>query len=214
MRKPCSMLLLLMTGIPALGYSQTPSPTSPAGASSPHQRDSSNSASTEVSPSSGTDPGSMASPHQQNVTQAPGRGAAQTPMFVKMAALSGMTEVELGKLAQNKSSNPDIKQFASTMITDHTKANTELQAIASAKGLGMPTGLDADHAAMVKSLSNKTGRDFDSAYAKHMVADHDQAVALFKTEINDTDPEMAGFAQKTLPVLQQHQQMAQRLASM
>ncbi len=190
------------------------SPSSPAGAASPHQREVTNAGGTEAQPGTGTDPGSMATPHQQSVTQMPARGAAAAPTFVKMAAVSGMTEVELAKLALEKSSNAEIKQFAERMISDHTKANTELKGIASQKGLDVPTSLDADHAAMVKSMSTKSGKEFDAAYARHMAADHDRAVTLFQSESSDTDKELAAFAQNTLPLLQSHQKMAQHLASM
>lgn len=168
----------------------------------------------ESQPTSGTGPGAMATPHQQNVTQAPGRGAAASPQFITMAAQSGLTEVELGKLALNKTSNPDVKKFAAVMVDDHTKANQELQSIASSKNVSVPTALDADHAAMVRSMGNRSGKEFDAVYAKHMVADHDKAIDLFETETGDTDQDLAAYAKKTLPVLQNHQQMAKRLAAM
>jgi putative membrane protein len=209
------VLSLIFLGVTTAANSQSSpqTPSSPASGSSAHQRDATQTSVDEAQPTVGSDPGSIATPHQQRVTQAPGRGALASPMFVTMAAQSGMTEVELGKLALNKSSNADVKQFADTMVKDHTKANDELRAIASSKQLDVPSGLDADHAAMVKSMSSKSGKDFDSAYAKHMVADHDKAITLFKSETKDTDKELAAFAQKTLPILQNHQQMAQRLPS-
>jgi putative membrane protein len=214
MKIKLNMMLMATMALSAAAFAQSPGkmPSSPAGASSPHQRDATNTSGTEVEPA--TDPFSAATANQQRVSQTPARSAADAQTFVRTAALSGMTEVELGKLALAKSSNAAIKQFADKMVTDHTNANMELKGIASGKGLEVPTSLDPDHAAMVKSMSAKSGKDFDSAYAKHMAADHDKAVALFQAESGDTDAELAAFSTRTLPTLQAHQQMAQRLASM
>jgi putative membrane protein len=135
------------------------------------------------------------------------------PDFVKLASQDGMTEVELGKMAAMKSSNPDLKRFANRMVQDHSKANMQLAAIAKKQGIAVSTKLDPEHAAMLKAMSDKSGADFDSAYTSDMLADHKKAVALFENESTDTNPELASFAQSTLPVLREHQQMAQQLTN-
>ena len=131
--------------------------------------------------------------------------------FVKTAALDGMTEVELGKLAATKSSTSDVKRFAQKMVQDHEQANQQLTAIARSKGVPVPTRLDAKHEAMVKELSAKSGAAFDSAYASHMAKAHTSAVALFEAASQSSDPELAAFARKTLPTLQEHEQLANNL---
>jgi putative membrane protein len=133
------------------------------------------------------------------------------PDFVALASQDGMTEVQLGKMALMKSSNPDIKQFASKMVQDHSKANMQLAAIAKRQGIPVATKLDPAHAAMLKEMSGKSGADFDAAYTSDMLADHKKAIALFENEATDTDPDLASFAKSTLPVLREHQQMAQQL---
>jgi putative membrane protein len=141
--------------------------------------------------------------------------AERTPpaasVFVKKAALDGMTEVEAGKLALDKSKDPKIREFAERMVKDHTKAGAELESIAKAKGLAAPKTLDAEHQAMVESLKSKSGQEFDHAYAVHMNMDHSKAIALFESATKSTDSELAGFAQKTLPTLKEHKQLAQEL---
>jgi putative membrane protein len=134
--------------------------------------------------------------------------------FVKAAAQDGMTEVELGKLAMDKSNNAAVKRFAQKMVQDHGAANAELSGIATGKGLEVPAGLDAKHQGLVTKLSAKSGAAFDADYAKHMAMDHTQAIALFQSEAaNSGDPELAGFAKKTLPTLQEHKRMADSLSA-
>jgi putative membrane protein len=132
-------------------------------------------------------------------------------MFVKKAALGGMTEVELGKLAQSKSKDSNVKAFADRMVRDHSKANAELTGIAKGKGVEVPMSLDAEHQAMVKDLSGKSGTEFDTAYSKHMVMDHAKTIALFEGATQNSDADLAAFARKTLPTLKEHKQMADAL---
>jgi putative membrane protein len=67
--------------------------------------------------------------------------------FAKDAALGGMAEVELGKLATQKASRDDIKQFGQKMVDDHTKANDQLKELASKENIPIPDALDSKHQA-------------------------------------------------------------------
>jgi putative membrane protein len=131
--------------------------------------------------------------------------------FVNKAALDGMTEVELGKLASAKSKNPEIKKFGDRMVKDHGQANAELEALAKAKNVPLPKKLDAEHQSMVDNLRSKSGTEFDSTYAQHMASDHAEAITLFEDARNLGDREIASFAEKTLPTLREHKRMADRL---
>jgi putative membrane protein len=148
-------------------------------------------------------------------TAAMAADAERTPpaasVFVKKAALDGMTEVEAGKVALNKSQDPQIRSFAQRMVKDHGKAGAELESIAKAKGLDAPKQLDTEHKAMLNSLEGKSGADFDRAYSEHMNMDHSKAIALFESASLSDDAQLAQFAKKTLPTLQEHKELAQKL---
>jgi putative membrane protein len=131
--------------------------------------------------------------------------------FVNNAAAGGLAEVELGQLAQQKATNDQVKQFGKRMVDDHTRLNNELKAIAHSKGLTPPTALTGKHEKTKQDLSAKSAQDFDRAYMKHMVDDHQQDVAEFKNEAdNGLDPEVKAFAKSALPTLQEHLRMAQQ----
>jgi putative membrane protein len=125
--------------------------------------------------------------------------------FLLKAAEGGMTEVELGKLAQEKGSSPDVKQFGSHMVMDHSKANDELKAVANEKGVTVPSSLDAKHQALVDKFSKLNGTAFDQAYVPAMVKDHEKDAALFNEEsTSGEDPTVKAFASKTLKVVEAH----------
>ena len=131
------------------------------------------------------------------------------PEFVAHAARDGMAEVELGKLATSRAQSADVKQFAQRMIDDHSKANNELKSLASSKNLPVPGDTDAEHKMLMDRLGKLSGAEFDRAYMKAMVSDHDHAVEEFRaySERGD-DPELKKWAEKTLPTLQSHERMA------
>jgi len=128
--------------------------------------------------------------------------------FMTKAALGGMAEIELGKLAATKAQNPEVKQFAQKMVTDHTKAADELKALAGEKNFSMPVRLDAKHQAVLDKLNGLSGAEFDKAYVEAMVADHEETVATFKSEAEGgKDADAKAWAGKTLPTLQMHLEM-------
>lgn len=135
--------------------------------------------------------------------------AAQS--FVTKATQDGMTEIQLGQLVQTRSSDPKVKEFAATMVRDHTKANAELSAIAKRKNLEVPTSLDDKHATMVHAVGTKPPSEFDAEYSKQMVDAHDAAVTVFQDAEAVGDKDIADFAKKTLTTIHRHQQLAASL---
>lgn len=123
-----------------------------------------------------------------------------------------MAEVELGKLATQKASSDAVKQFGQKMVDDHTKANGQLKEIASKENISIPDSLDPKHRSRIEKLSKLSGPDFDKAYAKDQVKDHQKDVSEFKSEAeNGSNPNIKQFASSTLPTLQEHLSMAKDL---
>jgi len=124
-----------------------------------------------------------------------------------------MAEVDLGKLAASKATNPDVKQFGQRMVDDHGKANDELKSWASQKNVTLPTDLDAKHKAEHGRLEKLSGDAFDRAYMTSMVADHNKDVAEFQRESKAAkDPDLKAWVTKTLPTLQDHQKSAKEIS--
>ncbi len=140
-----------------------------------------------------------------------GKESKKDEKFVQMAAISGMFEVEAGKLAAQKGQSDGVRQFGQRMVTDHTTLNTELLQTVQAKGLTAPKELDATHKKMLDRLS--TAPDFDKVYIKEMVEAHKKDIKLFEAEANKgQDPDLKALAAKALPVLKEHLSMVQGLA--
>jgi putative membrane protein len=132
--------------------------------------------------------------------------------FAMEAAMGGLAEVELGRLAAQKGASDEVRQFGQRMVDDHSKANDELTRVVSSKGMTPPAALDAKHQAAVQKLSALSGDKFDKEYVKMMVSDHKKDVGEFQKEASrGTDADIKAFASSTLPTLQEHLQMIQRI---
>ncbi len=123
--------------------------------------------------------------------------------FWTTAAQGGMAEVELGKLALQKSQNAEVKKFAQMMITDHTAANTELKTLAAKKNIVLPTDIGG-HKDTVEDLSKLSGAEFDKEYVEAMVDDHEEDVDFFEDKSDNSDADIKAFTTKTLPTLKKH----------
>ncbi|MBT1707548.1 DUF4142 domain-containing protein [Fulvivirgaceae bacterium PWU5] len=129
--------------------------------------------------------------------------------FAVTAADGGMLEVTLGKLAQTKSAAPAIQELGKTMELDHSKANEELKALAGQKNISLPDSLSEKSQRMVDDLSQKTGKDFDKAYADMMVDDHQKDIDTFRKESEKgNDGDLKAWATAKLPILAHHLEMA------
>src|ERR1044072_8262937 len=102
--------------------------------------------------------------------------------FAMEAAMGGMMEVELGKVAASKGASDEGRQFGQRMVDDHSKANEELMRVASSKGMTLPTAPDPKHQAEMQKLSALSGEKFDKEYVKMMLKDHKKDVAAFEKE--------------------------------
>jgi putative membrane protein len=129
--------------------------------------------------------------------------------FAKEAADGGMMEVRLGELAQTNGSSVEIKNLGNMMVSDHTKANNELKALAAQKNISLPTSLSEKAQKQYDKLAKKQGRDFDKAYSKCMVHDHKKDICEFKKESKKGgDADLKQWASTTLPTLEHHKQMS------
>jgi putative membrane protein len=127
--------------------------------------------------------------------------------FLTKATEGGLKEVELGKLASQKATNPDVKAFATRMVDDHGKSNAELAAIAGPAPRPTPEKLTPP-----AKLSTASGADFDRAYMAEMVAAHQATVALFEKQQRDgKDEALKRFVTDKLPTVRDHLEKARAL---
>lgn len=129
--------------------------------------------------------------------------------FVKKACSAGMAEVKAGDLALQKAHEAKVKNFAQRIVDDHTKANRQLEELASRKGWVLPKTIDDHCQKEIDKLSGATAQEFDRMYLQGQLKAHEAAVKLFQHEAQSgQDADLKAWASKTLPTLREHLQMA------
>jgi putative membrane protein len=132
--------------------------------------------------------------------------------FMVKAARGNMSEVEMGKVAQERAQNEDVKKFAQRMVTDHGKANEELMTLAQQKGVTLPSDPGKLPGAGQQRLDKVAAPAFDREYVNHMLKEHRKDVAEFRKQAQKgSDPDVKAWAAKTLPTLEEHLRMVQEL---
>ncbi|MFL6660385.1 MAG: DUF4142 domain-containing protein [Massilia sp.] len=128
-------------------------------------------------------------------------------------AQANMAEVAAGKLAAEKSTRADVKDFAQTMVTDHGKALDEVKALATSKSVTLPSEPDAAHKKLAAHLGSLSGAQFDQEYiAKAGVADHTAVhAALTKDIATAKDADVKALAEKMLPTVAHHLEMSKKM---
>jgi putative membrane protein len=133
-------------------------------------------------------------------------------LFSRQAALGGMAEVEFAKLADKRSKNPAVKEFAHHMIEDHGKANDQLTSLAKAQRIALRTDWDTDHKVIRDQLSKLNGPAFDDLYVRSQIADHQKTALLLEWHVTAAQNErLKNYSIQTLPVVLAHLQAAKDL---
>lgn len=125
--------------------------------------------------------------------------------YLVAAAEVDMKEIELGKLAQTKSTNADVKALAKMMVDAHTKSLADLKAAAAKKNITLPASLTEKGQEAYRELNDKSGHDFDKAYADKMVEGHEKLIEkMQKASEKAEESDVRLWAANTIPVLTAH----------
>ena len=134
--------------------------------------------------------------------------------FINTVGAGGHAEVEFGELAQSQATRTEVRAFAAEMVSDHMSAGSELATLAQSKEMTPPAEMTLNQKAKYDQLKNTYGREFDRVYIQGQIDDHTAVVEAFQNQIaNGTDADLKAFAQKHLPDIQHHLDMARQLAA-
>jgi putative membrane protein len=146
-----------------------------------------------------------------------GQGVSDA-QIAAIVVTANQVDVDAGKVALARSSNPAVKKFAELMVTDHTGVNkaavdlvTKLKVTPQHNDTSQ--SLKADGEKHLARLNTLTGTTFDQAYIDHEVAYHQQVIdALDKVLIpNATNAELKSLLVKVRPAFVAHLEHAKQL---
>ena len=135
--------------------------------------------------------------------------------FATHVAQANMAEVALGKLAQEKAQSDDIKKFAQKMVDEHTKAEQDLEGIASKNNLTLPQDMSAQQKTQQDRLSKLSGAQFDRAYMRMMVMDHTRVSNALQHQSHkvSANADLKDYATRMYPGVSDHLTMAKTITA-
>lgn len=131
--------------------------------------------------------------------------------------LADLKEIEAGKIAEAKASSPEVREYADQLIKDHTSADQMVTATAQKIGASLRDSSAQRHKAangtpVEKKLSSANGAQFDRVFLEQSSADHKKLMTELKQARDDaSDDDLEALIDKIMPILQQHQDLAQIL---
>jgi putative membrane protein len=147
--------------------------------------------------------------------------SASTPTDAQIAMIvvvADTVDVDYGKLAVKKTSNQAVKEFAATMVRDHTAVNDKATALAKKLGVtpeasNTSKSLKANGKKQLAKLKALTGAEFDKAYVDNEVSYHEAVISLLdKTLIPNTkNAELKSLLESGRPIFAAHLEHAQKL---
>jgi putative membrane protein len=132
--------------------------------------------------------------------------------FIHKAMQGDNSEVMLGRMAERNAVTPVVRNFGHMLAVDHSMARE--QAVRVAMRLGVrPTSDPAPEAMQEHNrLAGMRGRRaFDREFVRYMINDHRKDIADFREEANEDHGPASQMAQRQLPTLRKHLDMAMSL---
>jgi putative membrane protein len=166
-------------------------------------------------PSGANSPSAMDQQQQMATNGASGMntGPAVDKAFVKKALEGNIGEIEMGKLALQKSSDDQVKQFAQRMVDDHSKMQDQLKPAAEQMGVKVPDGPSKGQMKSMDKMKALSGDAFDQAYIKDMVKDHKSDDSDFKLEAQSTqNPQLKQMVMQSDQTIESHLQQIEQIA--
>jgi putative membrane protein len=156
---------------------------------------------------------------RENTTGTPGAAGtageaslADERAFMEDFTKGNRTEIEVAQLAAERATNPEVREFAKMLVTDHTRAGEELQRLASTNNVTLGPGATEIDQDFYDRLSKLTGAEFDREFIDAMVDKHEDGANKLQDKAENADHAgLKNWASQTVPTVRQHLAKAREL---
>jgi putative membrane protein len=147
-------------------------------------------------------------------SQPPQQGQSADQTFISKSLEGNMLTLKLLHLAQERTTNPDVKQFAQKLAEAHAGLGNGLKELASKSQIQVPSDLNKEDQQVWQRLSNLRGAEFDREFVQYIIQDHRREFTMYENESkNGQNPMIKAFAVKILPAFKEHLKMAEDLSA-
>jgi putative membrane protein len=134
--------------------------------------------------------------------------------FVTRAVEISNSQILSAKIAEGKSTSPDVKRFAQRMLGEHTQLSHAVAPLATQVSSTLTPGqTTARQQAAAANLQALSGPEFEQHYIRDEIAELDYALRIYQSEIATTqDPGLKQTAVAGARIITAHLRMADQLA--
>jgi putative membrane protein len=134
---------------------------------------------------------------------------------------ANLTEIALGKLAEDKASAPEVRAYADQLVQDHTSLDATVVAMAQRQGTHLRDQTTPSRQGrkgvqttrrFEQKLTSASGSKFDQLFLEQAGSDHQRLIGKLQQDREDAnDDELEALIDKIVPILEQHRELAQIL---
>jgi putative membrane protein len=129
-----------------------------------------------------------------------------------MAAEADMTLAHIGQMAEDRAATEKVKDFAKTVVQDHTNDYWQLSGVAAKAGDSIPKAINGSNERIITALERSKGKTFDREFLNRQSTEHERLIGAFKQEAeHGSNPVIKDYARKALPTIERHLHDAQDL---
>jgi len=144
----------------------------------------------------------------------PDNEAIGTTAYVSKAQIGDLMEIELGRIAVQRSQNEKLRNFARKMVDAHSVMLSDFAGAVQAAGLSViRPKLEAEDMRKIDELRALPDGEFDKAYITTQISMHKEALDLHQGYARGGESTvLKKAAEKAVPLVREHLQMAEGLA--
>jgi putative membrane protein len=143
----------------------------------------------------------------------PAGSAARDAQLVRGILQANLAEIAAGRLAVSKARSRALRRYGQHMIDAHSALQADGSELRSAKGIPLPTHPDAGQEAALRKLEALSGEAFEHAYFELTLKQHGETLRLLeRAAARASDPALRAHAERAIPHIRRHLELAERLA--
>ena len=135
-------------------------------------------------------------------------------MSIRTAAETSMSQVDLGKLAEQKAQNPEVRKFAQLMVEEHSKITNQLKSLGMSEHINLPTSVGRRDADTHRHIQGSSGVAFDREYTHQVSGELERELTEFRQGAAATNrPALKDFFERTAPTLEAELHQAKQVVA-
>lgn len=132
--------------------------------------------------------------------------------FLVRVADAGITESKITSFTSKKAVYQPVIDFADMLNKEHSGLNEKVKSLANKKKVVLPQSISDENQMEITLLEKSEGKELDKTFLNMIISKHITNIEMYEVAIEEVaDYDIKTFAEKILPVLKSHLEVAKSL---